>query len=196
LPDEYLGLPVDGRREQAFGFCGTWIKRKGVESIQAEIPEVLKAAPDWRFKVIGVGDQWDPRRHFPEDVVGRIDVIPFADRSSTLRDTYQRLAILLMPSLYEGFGLVAAEAMACGCAVISAPTGLGASLIHDREALVLGRPGCDSLGEGLTRLIRDFDLRERVAAGGYRRVQSLRWDDAIRTLDLHYRRWAAESPGR
>lgn len=191
LPDEYLGLDIGTTRAPVFGFCGSWIDRKGTETIRAEVPPVLRRFRDWRFQVIGVGSDWDPRAHFPDDVLDQIQVVSYADRGIQLRELYCRMAIVIVPSLYEGFGLVTAEAMACGCAVVVTPTGLGASVEPDVEALVIGRGACASLAAGLERLITDNGLRHRVARAGHRRVQSLRWEEAIDRLDRAYRGWTA-----
>ncbi|HEX4865748.1 MAG TPA: glycosyltransferase family 4 protein, partial [Acidimicrobiales bacterium] len=58
----------------------------------------------------------------------RVELPPWVDRfdapsDDTMRDFYNQLAVFLLPSLYEGWGLPAAEAMACGAAVVSTRSG-------------------------------------------------------------------------
>src|SRR5258705_9354577 len=50
------------------------------------------------------------------DVVGRVPV-------ETLVDLYRRAALVAVPSLFEGFGLPAAEAVACGTPVVATAAG-------------------------------------------------------------------------
>jgi len=69
---------------------------------------------------------------------------------------YNRAQILVSPSLYEGFGLPAAEAMACGTAVIATTAGAFPEFIEDGRTGVLVPPGdADALAEAILALLRD-----------------------------------------
>jgi glycosyltransferase involved in cell wall biosynthesis len=188
LPDDYLGLPLDLERGPEIGFAGAWLPRKGVERMRRELPGVLRRHADWRLTLVGVGDGFRAAEHFPADLLARISVVPRAERGGELKDLYRRFAIVLVPSLYESFGLVTAEAMACGAAVVASTVGYAASLRHEGEVLLL-REGEAPLAAAVERLIGDEALRRRIAAGGFRRAQALRWDDAARRLATAYEEW-------
>jgi glycosyltransferase involved in cell wall biosynthesis len=91
-----------------------------------------------------------------------------------------------MPSFDESFGLVAAETMSCGCALIASRTGFPASLKHEVEALLLKEPRTPYLAEAALRLIRNESLREQIARGGWSSVQSLRWEPNIKRVGTFY----------
>ncbi len=197
LPSEYLGLPLEPDRESVIGFVGTWLPRKGVDRIVAEVPSVLREYPGWRLTLVGVGDSFRAGDHFPADIVPRIEVIPSADRLGLLKSLYSRLAIVIMPSLYESFGLVAAEAMACGAALVATRVGFAWSLDDGREAVLMREQAGAGLADALRRLMADDTLRRRVAAAGHARVQSLTWKAAVDTLESAYADWlSAFSGGR
>lgn len=88
------------------------------------------------------------------DVRGRVT-------DEELASLYQRAACLVFPSLYEGFGLPALEAMACGCPVAASARGAlpevcdGAAVLFDPE-----EPGAIAAGV-LDALSRADDLRRR-----------------------------------
>ena len=195
LPEEYLGLGVDFARPRVIGYCGSWIPRKGVALLEAALPSVLRALPQWRLVLVGVGGSFRPEEHFPVDLLARIEVIPFAERGTRLQSLYQGFSILLLPSVYESFGLAAAEAMACGAALVASRVGFAAGLADRQEALLLSDSSPQALQETIEVLARDEELRQRIARGGHRRVQSLRWDNAVATVEAAYLRWLAELRG-
>jgi glycosyltransferase involved in cell wall biosynthesis len=196
LPDSYLGLPVSFDRGPVIGYCGTWLPRKGAGLMERDLPPLLRAFPAWRLAVVGVGRDFQPAEHFPAELLPRITVVPHANRETDLRRIYQGLAIAVLPSIYESFGLTAAEAMACGCALVASPVGFAAGLRHGEEAYLLPDAASPSLYEGLKAVIEDTGLRQRIARGGHRRVQSLRWDGAVARIETAYLAWLAELRGR
>jgi glycosyltransferase involved in cell wall biosynthesis len=184
LPDDYLGLPLRLGRPRRIGFCGTWIPRKGTALLQNDIPTFLREWPEWTFSLVGAGAEEEVLAGFPPDVHARIEVIPFLPRAD-LRAWYQSLAVLVAPSVYESFGLVQAEAMACGVAVVATPVGFAAALEHRKTVLHTSGTSPDVHAQ-LAALARDESLRRHVAQGGYRAVQSLRWDRSITQMESVY----------
>jgi glycosyltransferase involved in cell wall biosynthesis len=191
LPAEYLGLPFEAEREPRIGFVGAWLPRKGIARIVRELPSVLREFPAWRLSLVGVGDGFRAGDHFPADVVPSVEVVPATDRASLLKAHYPRFAIVLLPSIYESFGLAAAEAMACGAALVASPVGFAHSLRAGQEALLVSEAQGSGLGEAVRRLITDEPLRRGIARAGHSRVQALRWTSAVGRLEATYRGWLA-----
>ena len=191
LPDDYLGLPLCLDRGPVIGYCGSWLPRKGIALIKEDLPQVLRDFPGWGLTLVGVGNGFQAAEHFPADVLPRITVIPFVARDD-LRALYQRFSIAILPSVYESFGLVAAEAMACGCALVATRVGFASGLRDGEEALLLAEPGSPHLAQAVRRLIADDGLRRAVASGGHQRVQRLRWPDAIASLESAYLSWLGD----
>ena len=93
-------------------------------------------------------------------------------------------------SWYEGLGLPALEAFACGLPVVSTRT-LGVSEYGvDGVNLLLARPNDPTdLHAALARLLRDADLRDRLRRGGFETVcHRYDWDESMQ----HFRRALAE----
>jgi glycosyltransferase involved in cell wall biosynthesis len=191
LPDRFIGrdVTVEGRPKRV-GYCGSWIPRKGTEVMKVDIAEFLRRYPSWTFSVVG-SQGVDVKQGFPDDVRGQIEVTPFMERKNLI-DWYHSLSILTLPSIYESFGLVVAEAMACGAAVVTTNVGFAHGLTHEEEAYILSEPASPLLMEALTELITREDLRRTLATNGYERVQSLRWEKAIDRLEQIYRTLADE----
>lgn len=101
---------------------------------------------------------------------------------------YNSVQILVSPSLYEGFGLPAAEAMACGTAVIATNAGAFPEFIEDGRTGVLVPPGDpDALATAIKSLLLDPErcLRMGAAASEHMRRQ-FTWERCARmTVGLY-----------
>lgn len=189
LPDSYLGLAPGPERGPVLGYVGSWLPIKGVDLLARALPDVLREHPEWTLRLVGVGTGFRAADHFPADVLPRIETVPFADRETELKDLYRSLAVVLLPSVYESFGLAAAEAMACGAALVATRVGFAAGLRHGEEAWLLPDRSPGALQEALRALMRNPERRRALARGGHRRVQSLRWDRAVTAVETAYREW-------
>jgi glycosyltransferase involved in cell wall biosynthesis len=192
LSDAFLGQSIDHARPKVIGFCGSWIARKGTALLVEDIGCVLREEPDWRLHLVGVGEAFRAAAVFPPDVLAQISVTPFVTDKEDLKRIYHGWSIAVLPSIYESFGLVAAEAMSCGCALAANATGFAATLTAGMEAAVFSGPQSPFLYDAVTRLIRDPHYRNSVASAGWRRVQNLRWDRALDRLEEFYLRLCAD----
>jgi glycosyltransferase involved in cell wall biosynthesis len=195
LPEGFGGLPLKPDRKPVIGYCGSWIARKGTALIVSDISRILRELPDVTLRLIGVGSAFRAAEHFPQDVVPRIEVLPFIDDKEQLRAAYSDCAICIVPSAYESFGLTIAEAMACGCAVVATRTGFAAGLRDGVEACLLPQPRTPHLYTQVRALLDAPERRARIAAAGHARVQRLRWKNAVDTLAAAYESWLAERRG-
>lgn len=193
LPDLYLGQEgVEFSRSPVIGYCGSWIARKGIQVLKSDIPQILQEFPQARFVLIGVGSDFVVTEHFPEAVIPQIEVIPYLEAKEDLKKVYHRLAILVTPSIYESFGLVIAEAMSCGCAVIASRTGFAWGLKDQEEIFLLSEPTSPHLYSALKTLLTQEALRLKLAQKGYQRVQGLQWSSSAQALSQVYEQWVKD----
>jgi glycosyltransferase involved in cell wall biosynthesis len=91
-----------------------------------------------------------------------------------LKDVMSRSHVLVLPSIQDGFGMVQAQAMACGCPVVSTEHTGAADLFYDgREGFIVPIRQPDSLADRLQRLADDPALRSRMSAAAVVRVKQL-----------------------
>jgi alpha-1,3-rhamnosyl/mannosyltransferase len=114
----------------------------------------------------------------------RIDVRGFVSEAE-LSALYRSAIALVMPSLEEGFGLPAAEAMAHGTAVITSNVPALVEVTGD-AALHVDARDAGALAAAMTRVLRDGDLRAMLGANGIERARLFTWQRCAElTLDAY-----------
>lgn len=88
---------------------------------------------------------------------------------------YRGARAVVLPSLFEGFGLPIVEAMACGVPVLTSNVTSMPEIAGDAAVLVDPR-NVEELASGLNRLIADASLRARLSARGLQRAAEFSWD--------------------
>ena len=87
---------------------------------------------------------------------------------------YNATEVLVMPSTYEPFGMVAIEAMACGTpAVVTERGGLRDFLVDGQDALVVDPLDTQALAAAILKLLKDKRLHEEIARKGYEKAYSM-----------------------
>lgn len=102
-----------------------------------------------------------------------------------LAHLYASAALVAIPSLYEGFGLPALEAMHCGCPVLASNRASLPEIVGD-AGLLLEPEDSDAWAENMARVLGDSALREEMAKKGLSQARKFSWDSTARaTLQLY-----------
>lgn len=96
---------------------------------------------------------------------------------SDLPTLYNGAKILAIPSIHEGFGLPALEAMACGTPVLSSNTSSLPEVVGD-AAVQVNPYNVDEIANGLRRLIEDEALRQSCIKKGLIQARHFSWESA------------------
>jgi glycosyltransferase involved in cell wall biosynthesis len=102
---------------------------------------------------------------------------------------YNQAEMAVCPSLYEGFGLPAGEAMACGLPVVATTGGALPEVVEDGVTGILVPPGdAPALAKAMRTLMDDADLRRRMGLAGRERVlEMFNWRKAALATEAVYR---------
>lgn len=103
-----------------------------------------------------------------------------------LRAFYNAASIFLFPSLYEGFGLPALEAMACNTPVVTSNRGAPAEVCGD-AAMRVDPESPVAIAQAMQALMRDPDLYAKKQAEGVARAQTFSWTQCARQMLETYR---------
>lgn len=167
---EQLGIDTDA---VLIGMVGRLIEQKGFRyGIQA-FARIAEEFPQARLVVVGDGQQrpmleGETRR---AGVSKRVNFLGWRDDSAALMAA---LDIFLMPSLWEGFGLVLLEAMARAVPVIgSAVSAIPEVVVHGETGLLVPPADVDALAEALRLLLGDAALRRHMGLLGEARLEDV-----------------------
>jgi glycosyltransferase involved in cell wall biosynthesis len=106
-----------------------------------------------------------------EPSVKFIDYLP----NKELPLMYAQADLFVFPSLYEGFGLPAIEAMACGCPVVASDCASLPEVCGD-AALYFSPTDVSDMARAISTVLEVPELRAQMIARGYKRVQEFKWE--------------------
>jgi glycosyltransferase involved in cell wall biosynthesis len=100
-----------------------------------------------------------------------------------LAKLYAAADIFLMPSLYEGYGMVLGEAMACGLPIVCTTGGAAADTAPEAAAIKVPPGDVAALSAAVGQIVADPALRRRMSDAAWAAAQSLpRWDATARAI--------------
>lgn len=161
---------------------------KGLHYLLKAFADLRMARPELTLIVVGRPKEGGAT----ERLIKRLklaDSLEFVHGISTeeLVTLYNRATVAVVPSLYEGFGLPAGEAMACGTALVSADGGALPEVAGD-AAIVVPAADSDALRDAIATLLDDPEYRARLGAQGRARIERLfSWKVAAQELTGFYR---------
>ncbi len=143
---------------------------KGFQVLVRAIAELRQRVPGIRCVIAGRGS-YLPELQTQIDVEGVTDIVDLAGfvPDSDLRSILGRAGCVIIPSLYEPFGIVALEGMAAGAPTIVAKTGGLAEIVEGTDAGLLFEPGdhhdlADKIHQVLTDEVTAAAMRTNAAA--------------------------------
>ncbi|MFQ6058708.1 MAG: glycosyltransferase [Anaerolineae bacterium] len=182
-----LGVPGD---HHLVLFVGRIEPLKGVDTLIRAMALMLEREPDWRGRVslciIGGDVSEDPALMDEElrclqalrDELGIADVVIFAGAQAqeTLPCYYSAADVVVVPSHYESFGMVALEAMACGAPVIASDVGGLSFLVEDgRTGFLVPEKDPPALADKLHLLLSDHAQRDLMGIAGTQVARHYGW---------------------
>jgi glycogen(starch) synthase len=191
LPEPATGEPawLNGSRP-VIAFAGRLVHEKGVQELIKALPLLRPEFPGLRAVIAGTGEQLAAQQDRAERyrVAELISWPGFLDQAG-LHQLFGNADVVVVPSVYEPFGLVALEAQLAGTPVAVADTGGLAELVEPGVTGV--RFGCQdpaALAAAVAGLLRDPADAARMAATAQQRARTgFSWDELARQTVAAYR---------
>lgn len=139
--------------------CAGRVRKVKGQTVLLEAAKILKNDKSWALAIVGKVD----KPVFLEElktIIKKHDIekqVYFIDETSDIVAYYQASKIVVVPSFSEGFSLVTAEAMSCGCSVIATKNvGVHSSLItHSKNGYLFEAGNIEELEELLKKSIKN-----------------------------------------
>jgi glycosyltransferase involved in cell wall biosynthesis len=157
------------------------VGRMGIEMLLEAFGQLHKRQSDIQLVVIGDGElrlQLETQR----DRLGLDGAVKFLGSTSDaeLRNWYRVADLFVLPTIaYEGFGMVTAEALACGTPVVATPVGATSEILTPLDGgLMAESVNARSLASAIERALARTDMAFRAACHAYAR-DHFAWDIII-----------------
>jgi glycosyltransferase involved in cell wall biosynthesis len=176
----HLGLdherftPADVPRERFLLYPARRWPHKNHERLFAAFAQLRREDPELRLVLTGGGHP--PTAPDGVEVRGLVS-------NDELVDLYRRAAVLVFPSLYEGFGQPPLEAMACGCPVACSTAGSLPEIAGD-AARLFDPHDANAIAEAVRDVLA---APHEWAERGLAQAARFSWDDTSRAHDAVYR---------
>jgi len=148
------------------------IPLKGLKYLVMAMPEIIKNFPETKLTVIGK----PPSKSEVSKLIDSLSLNDFIKFRSGISeneivDLYHSSEIAVIPSLYEGFGFGAGEAMACGIPLITTHSGGLKDVVGDC-ALKIMPSSSQEIEKAVLKLFKDSDLKKELSLKGRERMEA------------------------
>lgn len=158
-------------------FVGNLVPSKGVAILVSAFAQLRQEGIECRLRIVGGGTE-EPALRAQATALGVQDLVEWRGfvPHEAIAAEYATASVVVLPSRgrAEGLGLVLAEALLSGTAVIGSPAGGITEVVLDEETGLIARDGDSAhLAAQLRRMLTDPALRSRLTAAGAARARSL-----------------------
>jgi glycosyltransferase involved in cell wall biosynthesis len=200
-PEKIVVIPIgiDGNRfhsissvrkiPQSLLFVGRIDKRKGVEFLIKAVRLVVKEIPDVKLFIGGTGKDVPKLKKYVKrhNLAKNVEFLGFIFEDE-LNEWYNKVNCVVVPSVFEGFGLTAIEAMSCGTPVIATNVnGLKNIIENDVNGFLVEYNDIRSLHDRITYLLGDETKQAEFIKEGKRKVATVyNWNIILeRVLEVY-----------
>lgn len=156
--------------ESLIAVVGRLVKQKGIATLLDAFAHVVDELPKTTLLVVGDGPLRGKLERRARSI-GIGDRVRFTGWRNDARDIMSLSNALVVPSLWEGFGIVTLEAMACAKPIIATSVGALPEIVLDGETGWLVPPGDpDALAHALLYTLRHPDEARQRGQRGYQRL--------------------------
>jgi glycosyltransferase involved in cell wall biosynthesis len=172
--DRFFPLSLEKIPNSLF-FLGRLESRKGIDFLIKTIPIVKNRLSDIQLFVGGGGVLRSYLENFikKNNLENNVHLLGTVD-DSTLNEWYNKVSVVIIPSVFEGFGLTAIEAMACGTPVIATDVDALRDVIEDGvNGLFVQYNDVEALSDKIIYLLKNKAEQEKLSLNGKKKVRTV-----------------------
>lgn len=181
VPDELFCVQRRERNYLLYFGRLDWFQ-KGLDTLLDAAALIVREHPELELRIAGRGKDADRVRERIRSLGLDRNVRLFSAVTDAQRlELFAGAIVVLMPSRFEGFGMVAAEAMAAGAPVVAASAGSLPEVVAPPAGGRLVPAGdAAALAEAVTRLLDAPEEREEISRSARASAERFRWDEVAR----------------
>ena len=164
--------------QNTIGFIGRFEEpRKGLQLLVEALPQIISAVPDVRVLVAGPGDSEEFLKDVPSHLARRFEFLGRISEEEKA-DFLHSVSLYVAPNTGgESFGIILAEALAGGAAVVASDIPAFQALLGDgKYGSLFTSEDSASLATAVVDLLQDDERRNKLRIDGKEHAQSFDWD--------------------
>ncbi|MDP8235196.1 MAG: glycogen synthase [Candidatus Erginobacter occultus] len=185
--------PLSNELRERYGIAEDYVLFVGRPTAQKGMEYLIDAADDIPVQVVleAMGaDTKDYENRMMEKVKGKKNIIWIHENLGDVKNVelYSSARVFICPSVYEPFGIINLEAMACETPVVaSAVGGIPEVVVPEETGILVDPADSGQIAAAVNRLLKNPDLSAEMGKRGRRRVEEMfSWDSiAARTRDMY-----------
>ena len=144
---------------------GRLVPVKGFNLLINAWEKVAVSHPEWTLEIWGDGPEREPLERLVREKGLEKNVL-LCGSTGKVREKLLQSSMLVFSSLFEGFGMVLVEALACGvpCVAFECPCGPRDVISPEEDGLLIPPGNTDELARAIVRLMEQPELRSRMGA--------------------------------
>jgi phosphatidylinositol alpha-mannosyltransferase len=164
--------------QNTIGFIGRFEEpRKGLQLLVEALPQIISAVPDVRVLVAGPGDSEEFLKDVPSHLARRFEFLGRISEEEKA-DFLHSVSLYVAPNTGgESFGIILAEALAAGAAVVASDIPAFQTLLGDGNfGSLFTSEDSASLATTVVDLLQDDERRNKLRRAGKEHAQSFDWE--------------------
>jgi glycosyltransferase involved in cell wall biosynthesis len=192
IPAFYIDLdifkPQSIEKKYDIVFSGRLARNKGINLLFSAIEKSKTQIPNIKLIIVGSGPLESRIKNYIKKnrLENNVIFAGWLPGTEDVAGVYNQSKLLVMPSFNEGGPRVVLEAMACKVPVITTRVGAMVDMIKDKENGVFIDWNAEDIAQKITELLKDNNLRKKIAKNGYDTIQQFERKKAIKNYAEAY----------
>jgi glycosyltransferase involved in cell wall biosynthesis len=151
--------------------------QKGFNYLLEALRGVKKKRSDFKLLLVGGGEDREKLEQQSKELGLTNEVVFLGKIPHHLLPKYYNLGdVFVLPSLFEGFGIVFLEAMACELPIISTTAGAIPEVVVENTGILVRPKNTAELQNAILRLMEDEKLRKKMGSAGRKTAKKFDWN--------------------